>query len=149
MSNYDLGLYSTSQRLLSQLGQEGAAIIGPLKAAQQFASLFLTEQGSVTYKPNYGTDFIYYFRFSIIRTDGDVIMYFNQASADVIDYLNGIHDTYTDTTPDDELITNIELENFTLESQQLLLYVTLTMKSGDVTSVVLPITAGVEVTDGN
>ena len=149
MSSYASSLYSDDNRLLAALGPEGKSLTGSLKAAQQFASLFLTEIGSVTYNPDYGTEFMYYMRFGVIRTDLDVVMYFNQATAAIIDYLNGVHDVPGDDTPDDEIITNIQLDNFTLEPPVLLLYVTLTMKSGDTTQVVLPVTAGVEVSDAN
>jgi len=149
MSKYDLSLYTAEDRLVAALGPRGAQLTGPLKAAQQFASLFLTEQGSVTYKPDYGTEFMYYMRFGLIRTDLDVVLYFNQSTALVLDYINGVHDDANDTTPDDEIIINIHLDNFTLEPPVLLLYVTLTMRSGATTKVVLPVTAGVEVPDAN
>jgi hypothetical protein len=148
MANFDLGLFTPAGQYVVQLGPEGQAVTGPLKTGQRFASAFLTEQGSIQYKPTYGTEFLYYLRYSIIRTDADVVLYFNQAVTQALETVNAV-ETEDNPLPDDEIITDVELERFELAQPELFLYVILTMRSGDSVTIVLPVTAADEVTNAD
>ena len=137
VDTYDWGLYA-GDIALSTVGTTGESVIGPVKVAQMFTSAFLTELGTNTYYPDYGTDFMTYLRNGLIRTDQEVVTYFNAGAAAALFYLGS---TVTDDTPDDEILESARLDHFELEPPYLFLYVTLLTRAGIARDIVLPVSA--------
>ena len=76
------------------------AITGPLKATQKFATLFLTELGSVPEDPDQGTSFIAELRFGGVRSEFDLLSAFTQAVAEAMNYFD--QRQADEDLPDDE-----------------------------------------------
>ena len=134
-ATYDLGLFIVDQ-VLAGFGTSGEAVTGPEKAAQRFTSILLTERGSVTYNPDYGTTFVTSLRSGNIRTELDVTMYFNQAASDAIYYLTSL---LTGTEPDDEVIQSVTLDHFELNPPDLQLSVIMLTRDGVSREIILPV----------
>ena len=132
---YDWSLYEGDIALIT-IGTTGELVVGPAKIAQEFTSAFLTELGSNVYYPDYGTEFMTYLRNGLIRTDQEVLTYFNAASAAAVYTLAS---KVTDATPDDEILESARLDHFELEPPYLFLYVTLLTRAGLSRSIVLPV----------
>ena len=135
MSTYDIGLFHDLQ-YLAAFGDKGEAVTGPAKVAQKFSSAFLTEAGSVPYKPTYGTEFVTQLNAGSIRTDLDVTVYFIQAAADAVYYLNA---QLTGDEPSNEVIQSVVLDHFELVQPDLKLYVTLLTQDGTSQTLILPV----------
>lgn len=131
----DLSLYAGNRALVSA-GLSGALLEGPFKTAQRFANAFITEKGTAAYDTDYGSEFMTYVKLGLIRTDFDVVAYFNQTSADVVRYIKSQE---TAATPSNEAIDKVTLDHFELELPSLLLYATISTLDGTTAEVVLPI----------
>lgn len=137
MITYDLSLLLADQ-MLAGFGDVGEAVSGPEKAAQRFASAFLTIKGSKPYDTTYGTTFITAARNGAIRTELDVTVYFNQAAADVMYYLN---QQLTGNEPNDEVVASVTLDHFELNQPYLKLYVNMLTNDGITRQLVMPVSA--------
>jgi hypothetical protein len=136
MSTYDIGLYDGAKALYRLSPCQAAT--GAVKICQKFSSAFMTELGTVTYDPGYGSSFLIWLRNGAIRTDLDVVSYFNQSVSEVLNYLRSYE---TESTPDDERINTVVLDHFELNPPVLLLYVVLTTAAGNSVSIQLPVTS--------
>ena len=134
MSTYDLSLYAGNKSSVA-IGNVGRVVTGVLKASQRFSDAFLTEKGTSYYDSAYGSDFLTYMRLGTIRTDFDVVSYFNQAAADVVAYLKG---TQPVDALDDEVIASVSLDHFELDLPTLVLYALITTLSGNSRVITLP-----------
>lgn len=135
---YDWGLYEGNLALVT-VGDTGEIVTGSVKIAQEFTAVFLTELGSNVYLPEYGTSFMTYLRNGIIRTDQDVLTYFNEAASAALFFLGSkVNET---TTPDDEILESARLDHFELEPPYLFLYVTLLTRAGLSRDIILPVSS--------
>ena len=135
MTTYDLSLYDQNMAL-SAILPAGVAVTGPLKASQRFANAFLTERGTYVYDTTYGAEFITLLNHDLIRTDFDVVMYFNEAVGDILYYFNN---KLTGDEPDNEVIDSVTLDNFELYPPELMLNITVTTRDGTSREITIPV----------
>ena len=113
------------------------AIEGVIKAAQKFAMVFLTEQGSMPDDPERGTTFLTDLRFGVVRTEFDVVSSFTNAVAQALDYFAEIQADAE--LPDDERIVDARLNTFELDAPRIIVNIVVTTAAGDSAEVVAPI----------
>jgi hypothetical protein len=126
------------EALLDQtlIGGGGAICTSIAKAAQRWTVEFLTERGSVAYRPDRGCDFMTKLRLGYLRHESDVFAAFALANADVID---GLADDEADDTPDDERIASASLVRVQIHPGYCNLKVALTTVAGPRREVILPV----------
>ena len=113
------------------------AITGPLKATQKFATLFLTELGSVPEDPDQGTSFIAELRFGGVRSEFDLLSAFTQAVAEAMNYFD--QRQADEDLPDDETIVDAQLTDYTLEAPNVFLFITVITAAGDSRTIQVPV----------
>lgn len=135
-TTYDLGLFGGTQVLAGFSNSSG--VTGPEKVSQRLATVLLTEKGTVPYDLDLGTEFITNLRAGNLRTELDVVMYFNQAAADAMMYMTSV---LTGTEPSSEVIESITLDHFELNLPNLQLYINMLTKDGLSRTIVLPVSS--------
>lgn len=112
---------------------------GIQKLMQIFAVMFLTEKGSVPYKPKYGTDFITAVRFQRIRDESDVKANFSAAAEAVRRTLS--MEANKNKPSDDERLKEAILQKFTLDklNGKLSLFVKIVSVAGESRELFLPV----------
>lgn len=114
----------------------GMLCTGIQKLAQRFVLELLTEQGSMFYLPDRGTQFMTQFRQGYLRNETDVFIAFNIALNDA--ELNLTAEELA-TDPDDERYASATLDSVTIAAGTVVLYVTLMSRAGTIRKVILPV----------
>lgn len=118
-------------------------VTGPQKAVQRYALIFLSTLGDVRFDPTFGTNFLISVAAGSIQNNAQLLNAFAVANAAVLTILEieDSDDTYG-TIPDDERITAAELTDYEVDVSRgrILIYIQLTLASGDTTSFILPTT---------
>ena len=100
----------------------GTAISGSWKAAQAFLKALMTSRGSVPAEPNYGTFFASNLLGGAINSEMRLQMEFYRDLPDVLNYLS----TAFASASDDERISQVRLENFSVNLDSAVLRIRLT-----------------------
>ena len=126
---------------LFDVNSSGEVMTGTAKLAQRFTMEFLTEQGSMPYLPDRGTEFMTEARAGHLLTEQDVILQFNLAMNDVAQNLVSEEALYEELLPmqDDEKFESAELTGLALLGDFLTLTVRVFSIAGDSREVILPI----------
>lgn len=114
----------------------GRICTGIQKLSQRWALEFLTEIGSMPYRPDRGCDFMALVRRGRFRTQADIIGAFN-ASALLVS--RNLRNEETDDMPDDERLDAAELLAAAVVSGYLYLRVMIMSRAGDGRAVILPV----------
>jgi hypothetical protein len=117
-------------------GQAGAAITGIQKLAQRFLLELLTDQGSLTYLPNRGTQFMLQLRSGAMRTAADVRSAFILAESTARGTLRR---EQSPTAPADEKYVRAELLSVTLEADLISLRIQVISEAGSDVVLIYPI----------
>lgn len=119
----------------------GQVTTGIQKASQTFLVMFMTEKGTRAHDPEFGTRFLTTARQSNVN---DAIM--QVAFKDAVDDILSQQALYRETdTPDDEILTDIELLSFaTPSTDQLQLNVKLTTAAGTTRQVFVPVSLAIK-----
>lgn len=120
----------------SLLADGGAICTGAAKAAQRYVVEFMTERGSMPYRPSRGCDFMTKLRLGYLRHESDVFAAFALASSDALDNLA---EDEGDDTPDDERIASATLAEVRIYPGFCSLKVSLATVAGPDRAVILPI----------
>lgn len=118
-------------------GKSGELITGIEKLMQRFAIELLTEENTLVYLPERGTDFITSARAGSWRTTGDVQASFSLA---LVNIRNNLQAEESEDDPDDERFDNAELLAVSLSGDSVTLSVKIFSMAGTDFTVVLPIT---------
>lgn len=132
------GLLDLSPSLWDQDGASGGELLqGPRKLAQTWTLLFLQEEGSMPLlEEERGTGFIAAARRGALRNTPAIQAEFGFAALRVATQLQL---AYRDDTPDDERLRRAELTRAIIDSDGLVLEVSLYTVAGDVVPVALPL----------
>jgi len=114
----------------------GTICTGIQKLAQRFLIEFLTEKGSLPYRPLRGSSFMEQLRQGYLRTDTDVRIAFTFAIGEIGAQLVAEESA---TDPDDERYVAAELVGIAVAPGSATLSVTLTSRAGTSRAVILPI----------
>ena len=117
------------------LGNPGTITTGIQKVAQQFGLQFLTDKGSKSGYPTYGTGFLRALRSNRMQTEEQVPVFFNQALLDIRNFFA----ENPQTGPADEIYADAELLSFDLQPGSLKIYVRVYSLAGDSRAIVLPV----------
>jgi hypothetical protein len=120
----------------------GEVITGSAKLAQRFTLEFLTEQGSLQYQPERGTEFMIQVRQGFINSEQDAILQFEFAMIDVTQNLITEEEDASLNSiplPDDERFASAELTQVAILADLLQLYITVTSVAGTARPIILPI----------
>ena len=131
------------RRVTLGLGGAGGGQIttGVQKAAQLFLVLFLTEKGSRMHDSEFGTRFLTTAKQSNMN-DALMQVTFREAAEDILAQQARYRDT---DTPDDEILSDIELLSFTTPSPAEMSIVTkLTTVAGITRQVIVPISLAIK-----
>ncbi|RIZ71248.1 MAG: hypothetical protein D0530_04800 [Methylococcales bacterium] len=138
----DLGIFTNTAlvgdvKLGLELGP-GCGVVGIEKAAQAFTTFFLTQRGTNTYDPTFGSPFIGDMLTGGIRTDRDIQAAFGLAVSLFLQY-NTLHTVVS--TPADEQITSVTLISSSIDAvaEKLTLYVQIATAAGSSRQITLPI----------
>jgi len=141
---FDLLAFRGAERVGNQLLDQtifgadasGEVCTGVQMLAQRWVLKFLTIEGSMTYLPDEGTDFIASVRRGELRTEADVEGAFNIAAVKVrTDLIN----EETDDMNDEERMGNAELLEIAIFDDMFSLQVEITSLAGTSRKVILPI----------
>ena len=127
-----------NRAVITDIGKDrvfSRAIAGPAKASQNYGRLLLTPLGSVRSHPTMGTKFRERFTQGGLRYGTDPGQVFAAENLRVLDFL----DSVSVGRPDDERIESATLQGFTVVAGGVTLNVALTMRSGDTTTFLLPV----------
>jgi hypothetical protein len=124
----DMALYAESS--------SGKICTGAQKLAQRWALEFLTERGSMPYRPDRGCDFMTDVRQGRVRTQSDLLSNFVLASLEITRNLR--REEYEEM-PDDERFDQAILTNATLQPGYADLRVTVVSRAGTSRTIVFPI----------
>lgn len=117
-------------------------ITGIQKLAQRYATLFLTQKGSVGYADNQGSDFIIPATTGQIANGANLVHFFNIANFQTIRQmqLDDLDLTFGDVPPDDERIQSAVLIDYEVDrfEGRIYLKVSLTSLAGENYVYVLP-----------
>ena len=122
------------------------AVTGPIKAVQRYLQLFLTTTGDIKYAPDSGSTVIQSLSWGLVTDRGVLRHLFNVSNMDILSDLR--RDNENDifgTVPDDEYITNAELESIELDTGSgfVSLLIRFTFRSGFIYSYNVPLPTGV------
>lgn len=109
---------------------------GILKLSQRWVIAFLTETGSMPYRPDWGTSFLTRLRAGELRTEADVASAFLLA---VDELAASLAEEETDATPDDERYASSDLLSVGLEAGRLTVSVRIYSAAGDSRSILVPV----------
>ena len=130
------------------IGDVASITTGAQKVAQLFYSMLLTQTGTVAGEPTLGTDFLYELQRGGLRTESDVQAKFGYAVTQILDSMSVRWESEEvngeiPTISPDERLTNIELINFSIEVDKLMLRVRLTTEAGDSREYFYPVTVAI------
>jgi hypothetical protein len=128
-----------SQAEILDFSNPVCVVAGPQKAAQNWAIHFLTRRGTVIGDDQYGTLFLTQLLENQITDTVGVQQQFNVAAQDILNYTQN---RLTGTEKDDEVVINAVLLpgwDFDRPNGRLTLIVGLTLRSGALTQVLLPV----------
>jgi len=114
----------------------GQITTGIQKLAQRFLLELLTEQGSLTYLPDRGCDFMAKARLGNFLTPLDVLSSF---SAALVDIRNNLEIEELESDPDDERFLDAEAEAVTLNAGSATLHIRITSRAGNTRKVIAPL----------
>lgn len=112
------------------------AIAGPSKVAQNFARILLTPLGKYRGNPDLGSNFMSRIRSGFVKADVDLLHLFAGESIGVVDFMNN---TASDSTPDDERISQVEMTKYSAAQGSFRMTVELTTKGGGSVAFLLPV----------
>lgn len=92
------------------ISDSGSVISGPYKVVQKAFKFLLTDKGSVSSDPEYGTNFVIKLMSGQIHTSMALSFYFYAEREDVLNYINSV---VAAPSPDEQL-NNIELQDFSV-----------------------------------
>lgn len=127
------------QKIYLGLGVGGEVTTGIQKMSQTFVILFLTETGSVPMLPLRGSRFITAIRLGKIIDEASLQSEFVLAAESVKRYMAITAEQ--EGWPDDEILTDIQLTNFSLNkaTSTLIIYIQLTSQAGTTHDLFLPL----------
>ncbi len=114
----------------------GELVTGLQEIVQRFTLVFLTEQGSVAGRPNYGTNFMTKLRQGRLRTDADVRVAYSSALMDVKRQLAVM---VADDDPPEQVFENAELISASVADGRVLLSVKLITAAGETPKFTIPV----------
>ena len=114
----------------------GQITTGIQKLAQRFLLELLTEQGSLTYLPDRGCDFMAKARLGNFLTPLDVLAAF---SGSLVDIRNNLEIEESESDPDDERFLDAEAESVTLNAGSATLHIRVTSRAGNTRKVIAPL----------
>lgn len=123
------------QQVVLALGTEGYVCTGVQTVAQLFAKMFLTDVGSRVRDPGFGTHFLSQLRSGAITDENGVHAAFQNAVADIIEYLNNQE---VSENPDEQLV-DATLVHWDLRPTMLSMRVELTTAAGTTRVIYLPV----------
>ena len=128
---------------VSSVSKTPKNVTGAQKAVQRYALVFMTTAGDVHFDTTFGTSFMRAIASGQVQNNNQLLNSFAIANSTVLQLL-AAEDAKADfgNQPDDERVINAQLTNHTVDIAhgRVLLYITLTLASGDTTSFVLPTT---------
>ena len=127
------------------LGWDGGGQVctGVQKVAQQWATLFLTDRGTVLGKSNRGTDFLRAVRTGRIQVDEDIPAQFSTAAERV--RITMELDADGEELEDDEILDEAELLEYSIDRVAALLYlkVRITTRAGEARPIIIPVSLAI------
>lgn len=129
------GVAATGRTLLQVNLSGNEVCTGVQKLAQAVLINLFIEKESDPFRPTRGTDFLTNLRAGRIRTNNDVQVEFGAAAAELLDQFD---EAVTDDTPDDEVLTALDLLSFSISDAKLVLSAKITTRAGGSRSVLLP-----------
>lgn len=132
----DLGL--PNRAVVSAAGRDGMfsrAVAGPAKAAQNYGRILLTPLGSVRSRPSLGSRLRERVNAGEIRYPADLAQVFAAENLRTFTFLAGV----SAGRPDDERIATATLADTFVAPGGIELKIALTMRSGDATTLRLPV----------
>lgn len=116
--------------------QSGRICTGIQKLSQRWALEFLTEIGSMPYRPERGCDFMTLVRKGRFRSQADIISAFNSSALLIT---RNLRNEETDAMPDDERFDSAELLSAAILADYMYLRVMIMSRAGDGRAVILPV----------
>jgi len=114
----------------------GQITTGIQKLAQRFLLELLTEQGTLTYLPGRGCDFMAKARLGNFLTPLDVLAAFSGA---LVDIRNNLEIEEAESDPDDERFLDAAAESVTLNAGSATLHIRITSRAGNTRKVIAPL----------
>lgn len=127
---------NAAQQALATPTSAGTTVSGSAKIAQRYASVLLTEKGSVPYLPKLGSNFMNRLKYGGVANESDVLTAFASSQIDVAPYMRSIQSS---SDPLDEQFVKATLTSIQVAFGFVTLAVRVYTASGATTTVLLPL----------
>lgn len=110
------------------LGEQVKVVAGIQKALQHWLVIFMTRRGTVLSDPTYGTSFLPSIQRSNLSNDARIRELFGTALNEINNWMRS--NVATAGVPDDEIVTQVELQSFSKDQGTLTMTLKFTTKAG-------------------
>jgi len=137
------GAQADGEQVISlTFGDIGQITAGLQKMAQTFTLAFLTELGTQAFNDSYGSEFMTDIRTGAIQSEADIEGAFVSGAGQAVEWAQ--YKALQAGLPADETLESVNLDDYFVDGDQLLLYLTLTSAAGGTAAILLPVPVAIK-----